>query len=243
MSHFRVLDDAAGICRVAEDKKRITLFRVRLELDHLFVCTSAGAPQAERLVELGLNEGPPNEHPGQGTASRRFAFRNAMIELLWVREPREARSQSTARTMLWERWFGRAEGACPFGICVRPVDSHEATQPFAAWEYRPAYLSAPLSMHIGEAGLEEPMWVYLSFLTRVQREQWFCEHPVGIREITGLTLHSPVPLRSNASEKLVESAIVQITIGPSYLLEIEFDQNRHKQQIDLRPNLPLLFHL
>ena len=31
-----------------------------------------------------------------------------------------------------------------------------------AWEYRPAYLPDPLSMQIGEAGIEEPMWVHLS---------------------------------------------------------------------------------
>ena len=33
------------------------------------------------------------------------------------------------------------------------------------------------------------MWIYLSFMRRTQRENWFIEHPVGIREITGLTLH------------------------------------------------------
>jgi hypothetical protein len=41
-------------------------------------------------------------------------------------------------------------------------------------------------MHIGDAGVEEPMWVYLSFMRRAQREQWFVEHPIGVREITGL---------------------------------------------------------
>jgi hypothetical protein len=52
---------------------------MRIELDHLFVCASPGAPEAEKLVEFGLQEGPPNQHPGQGTANRRFSFANAMI--------------------------------------------------------------------------------------------------------------------------------------------------------------------
>ena len=43
-----------------------------IELDHIFVFTSAGAPEAESLIELGFEEGPGNVHPGQGTSNRRF---------------------------------------------------------------------------------------------------------------------------------------------------------------------------
>ena len=49
-----------------------------IELDHLFVCTAPGAPEAEELIRFGLREGPPNQHPGQGTACHRFSFANAM---------------------------------------------------------------------------------------------------------------------------------------------------------------------
>ncbi|AFY78420.1 MAG: hypothetical protein IGR93_19055 [Hydrococcus sp. C42_A2020_068] len=54
------------------------------ELDHLFICTAIGAPEADRLLSFGLTEGTPNIHPGQGTANRRFFFHNVMLELLWV---------------------------------------------------------------------------------------------------------------------------------------------------------------
>lgn len=216
---------------------------MRVELDHLFVCAAPGAPEAEKLVKFGLHEGSPNQHPGQGTANRRFAFVNAMIELLWVSDTREAQSQSTRRTLLWERWSGREDNASPFGICLRPADSQDTDPPFPAWEYRPAYLSDPLFMHIGEVGIEEPMWFYLSFMRRVHREQWFVEHPIGIREITGLTLTTPVPLRSNASQKIVESGILVTRTGAKSLLEIEFDGNRRKEHMDFRPHLPFVFHL
>ena len=216
---------------------------MRIELDHLFVCTAPGAPEAEKLVQFGLHEGPPSQHAGQGTASRRFAFANAMIELLWVSDAREAQSQSTRRTLLWERWSGREDNASPFGICLRPVDSQDTGPPFPAWEYRPAYLSDPLFMHIGEVGIEEPMWVYLGFMRRVHREQRFIEHPLGIREITGLTLTTPLPLRSNLSQKIVESGILATRAGTTSLLEIEFDGNRRKEYMDFRPHLPLVFQL
>jgi hypothetical protein len=216
---------------------------MRIELDHLFVCTAPGAPEAEKLVQFGLHEGPPNQHPGQGTANRRFTFANAMIELLWVSDPNEAHSPNTRRTLLWERWSARKENACPFGICVRPVDSQDAEPPFPGWEYRPTYLPDPLFMHIGEVGIEEPMWVYLSFQRRAQYKKRFAEHPVGIREITGLTLTTGMPLRSSVSQKIVESGILSPRTGATPLLEIEFDGKRQRKRADFRPRLPFVFQL
>ncbi len=101
------------------------------ELDHLFICTSVGAPEADRLIEFGLTEGSPNVHPGQGTANRRFFFQNAMLELLWVRDSAEAESETTRPTRLWERWTGRNNGACPFGFCFRPATSQPGELPFS----------------------------------------------------------------------------------------------------------------
>jgi hypothetical protein len=216
---------------------------MRIELDHLFVCTAPGAPEAEELVRFGLREGPPNRHPGQGTANRRFAFANTMIELLWVSDAKEAQSECARRTLLWERWSGREGEASPFGICLRPVDSQNTESPFPAWEYRPAYLPNSLAMHIGEAGVEEPMWVYLSFMRRVDRVLRFVEHPIGIREITSLALTTPVPLRSDVSQRMVESGILSAQKGPRSLLEIGFDGNRRKEIVDFRPRLPLVFQL
>jgi hypothetical protein len=71
-----------------------------VELDRAFVCTALDAPKADLLVAFGLAEGTPNTHPGQGTANRRFYFRNAMLELVWVRDEREARSPLVAPTRL-----------------------------------------------------------------------------------------------------------------------------------------------
>ncbi len=180
---------------------------MRIELDHLFVCTAPGAPAAEKLVQFGLHEGPPNQHPGQGTTCRRFAFANAMIELFWVSDASEAQNQSTRRTLLWERWSGREAQASPFGICLRPVDPQDTGPPFPAWEYRPAYLSDPLFMYIGEVGIEEP------------------------------------PLRSPVAQRIVESGVLSARTGATSLLEIEFDGNRRKEQVDFRPHLPFVFQL
>src|SRR5215471_2684922 len=196
---------------------------MQIELDHLFVCTARGAPEAEELVQFGLHEGLPNKHPGQGTACRRFSFANAMIELFWVSDVSEAQGPGTRRSMLWERWSGRDGEASPFGICLRPIDPKEAEPPFPAWEYRPIYLDEPLCMHIGDAEITEPMWVYMSFMLRSHREGHFTEHSIGIREITALTLTTPVPLISAASQIVIDNGVLSTREGEKSLLEIEFD--------------------
>jgi hypothetical protein len=216
---------------------------MQIELDHLFVCTSVGAPEAEDLVRFGLQEGPPNQHPGQGTANRRFAFVNAMLELLWVSDAREAQSERIQRTQLFRRWSGRGRETCPFGIALRPAHPDCITPPFPAWEYRPIYLPDPLVMHVAESGLEEPTRFFLNFMTRADRERQFIEHPARVRRITGLELISPVALRSSASQTMVESSVLSSRKGPEFLLQIEFDGNRCNQYVDFRPKLPLIFRL
>ena len=85
------------------------------------------------------------------------------------------------------------------------------------------------------------MWVFLGFLRRFDRQQWFLEHPIGIREITRVTLTTPVALRSTASRVAVENGILYVREGPKHVLEIEFDGNQRNQIADFTSHLPLVF--
>jgi hypothetical protein len=53
-----------------------------IALDHFFILTEPGSPQADLVSGIGLKEGASNNHPGQGTANRRFFFSNSTLELL-----------------------------------------------------------------------------------------------------------------------------------------------------------------
>ena len=79
-----------------------------------------------------------------------------------------------------------------------------------------------LANYIAEAGVEEPMWIYLSSLRRAYCEQRYIKHLVDIREIAGLTLTSPSQLRSHAAQTMVQRGILSIRSGAKPLLEIEF---------------------
>ena len=151
------------------------------EIDHVLIFTSIGAPEAERLIVFGLTEGSPNRHPGQGTANRRFFFDNAMLELLWVENPKEAQSEGIRRLGLWERWSRRDAGACPFGICYRPASEPGIAPPFKSWHYQPPY--APITIAVAIA----PLLFYLGHVGRQARDEPRA-HPARIRNLSSAVI-------------------------------------------------------
>jgi hypothetical protein len=214
------------------------------ELDHVFICTTVGAPEAELLRDFGLTEGEPNVHPGQGTANRRFFFHNAMLELLWVHDPEQAQSVHTGPTRLWERWYGRDRDASPFGICLRPQHPETEALPFPAWEYTPAYVPAPWVIHVGTNApvLTEPFLFYLAFGRRP--DQAGSRHPMahaaGLREITALRVQSLQPASlSLVLQAAVHTGAVRWCAGSQYHMAIGFDGEAQGNLMDFRPALPL----
>jgi hypothetical protein len=213
------------------------------ELDHIFICCAEGAPESDLLVEQGLVEGSPNNHPGQGTANRRFFFGNAYLELLWVNVAEEAQSEAVAPMQLWERWQHRSSAACPFGIVFRPRSTAIPAQaPFPTWSYRPSYLPAGFAIELGrELALSEPLLFYLPFARppgSLQPQPTV--HPAGIGAITGVSV--TLPHGREPSETLqcaLDGGLLTIAKGPAYQLDLAF--TGEGRPLDFRPGLPLAF--
>jgi hypothetical protein len=211
-----------------------------VELDHVFFCCDAGAPEADFLRSQGLREGSGNVHPGQGTANRRFFFSNAYLELLWVSDAAEAQSAGVLPAQLWVRWLRRRSGACPFGIVYRPRSASAAVSPFPAWSYRPSYLPSGLAIEVGrDMPLAEPQLFYLPFArSRDGLKRQPTEHPAGIGAIAGVSV--TLPAQSESSETLrcaLAGGLLAVAKGPEYHLEIAF--TGEGRELDLRPDLPL----
>jgi hypothetical protein len=204
------------------------------EFDHLFILTDIGASEANRLSSFGLVEGSSRTHRGQGTANRCFFFHNAMLELLWIHDPEEAKSEPIHLTRLWERSTNRNNGS-------------EDTVAFSSWAYRPPYLPETMSIAVATNSdvLTEPMLFQISFAQRpdgysAQKSQPL-EHSVGLREITRVELVSPAA--NNPSPELqavLDTNQVKLRIGTEYFVELGFDEEVQGQQVDFRPGLPLI---
>ena len=224
------------------------------EFDHLFILTDVGAPEADRLSCLGLAEGRSRIHHGQGTTNRCFFFHNAMLELLWIHDPEEAQSEPIRRTRLWERWrpapqatTNRNNGACPFGICLRPAVGSEGTVAFSSWAYHPPYLPETMSIAVATNSdvLTEPMLFQTPFGKRPDRDPVEklqpLNHGVGFCEITRVELVSPAA--NNPSPELqaiIDTNQVKLRIGNEYFVELGFDGEVQEKRVDFRPGLPLI---
>lgn len=237
----------ADVCLVALDhvtggKKPEAI----VELDHIFVCTRKGAPEAELLRAFGLAEGSGNIHPGQGTANRRFFFHNVMLELLWLQNPEEAKSLVTSPTGLFERCSLSDPNVSPLGFCFRPGEQAENPIPFPAWDYRPVFFPAPLVVKVGEAPLVEPMWFYLDFLSKPDpdelRQREPVDHGTGFREVTAVSVTLPSVLPLSAPATILNNVNgFSVQSGDRHGVEIEFDGGSAGKQHDFRPELPLVF--
>lgn len=218
-----------------------------MEIDHIFLRTQSGAPEATRLLQLGLTEGSANQHAGQGTANRRFFFENAFIELLWIADATEVHSPVSAPTQLARRLNLADPLASPFGICLRP-SAGERTAPFPSWPYRPAYLPAGMQVEIAsDARLCEPMWFFLAQAVApaqtVAARRQPLQHALGLRSLSAIRITvASTEDWSTAAQAARASTGLTLQHGTAHLLELTFDQGRLGRSFDLRPALPLILH-
>lgn len=218
-----------------------------MELDHIFIRTTKGAPEGDLLLDFGLVEGTPNTHPGQGTANRRFFFHNMMIELLWIDDYEEVQSERTKPMRLFERLSTSNPEISPFGICFRPSDNSIGKPTFATWDYKPQYLPNSLSIQVGsKTPLCEPMWFYVSFAKRSDSFPREKSQPINnklsLKEVTAatVTINNTCNL-SEVAQEISKLHNFKLKESDQNLLELEFDYGREGKFHDFRPDLPLIF--
>lgn len=176
-----------------------------------------------------------------GRACRRFFFSNAMLELLWLEDEAQARSDQTRATRLWERL---SSDVSPFGIILRPAPGSDPACPWMSWSCRPQEMPG-LELEIAaDTELEEPMWCYLK-RGRAPAE-WPAErrqpldHPAGFREITRVLIGCRSVREGSVTSIMAQSGVVAVQTGREHSLELEFDGGSKGTTLDFRPTLPLI---
>jgi hypothetical protein len=215
-----------------------------MQIDHIFVCVpKGGRREAGRLLDLGILEGPPNNHPGQGTACRRFFFDNFMLELIWVEDAAEAFANPVGLGERWSAVMAATRNASPFGMILRPkMDGDLPAAPFPHWEYRPETMPGLRLWIASETSIEEPMWCVLPIRSGGSGAvpQRSTEHPAGMRELTSVRLHSPAHFTLDPRAFAGEVIDWQESATGRHWIELEFDSGASGRVADLRPELPVL---
>lgn len=218
---------------------------MKVELDHVFIFVSQGAPEAKRLIDIGFREGSGRSHPGQGTSNRRFFFKNVYLELIWVRDVEEVRSQS--RTMLWERSLWKQNNFSPFGMGFRIISQDNETLSINTWDYKPPYIPKETSIKIVDNKkryCKEPMFFFvpsgISPDSSPEFSKDWLKHKDNIGEITSVRVVSPNAENLSPAAKWFQNlGLISMKKGNIHLMELRFDKAKRDKFIDLQPDLPL----
>lgn len=202
-----------------------------IHVDHLFICTATGAPEAELLLDAGVTEGSPNIHPGQGTANKRFFFENGYLELLWVSDEAESRSPLAAPTRLWERWIKRGESTSPFGICLSSQVGVNGHLPFSTWRYKPDYLPQGRQILFADGlSLAEPEIFVLDWPHLWSPGTEPTEHASGLQRIRSVSIGLSRPDSvSDTLSAAVDAGFFKIHKSDSHELIVDFTANRETE--------------
>ena len=205
--------------------------------DHFFILTAPGAPEAQLLSDIGLIEGTPNDHPGQGTANRRFFLSNCALELLYVRDAREADEGPAHRLRFPER--ASDPGASPFGLVFKG-DPGLVNAPFAGWHYQPDYFEPGRGFVVGDNSelLAEPLCILMPFDPPAPTGQPLPGEPFA--RVTELRIFVPVENPTPVLETVSKVDRISLRTGTAHLLEVVFNHEKERQVRDLRPALPMV---
>lgn len=210
-----------------------------IELDHFLVIVEPGAPEADRLTDIGLVEGTSNDHSGQGTANRRFFFSNWGLELAYVRDAEEALNGKASGLRIVER--AADHNASPFGLIVHRT-TDDTDDPFPGWHYYPEYFSTDKYFVVGENSdvFEEPLCICMPIMAPARPEQ--PPQADSFTHVTEVIINVPVDQPSTVLQTVGECDGVSLCIGEPHCMEIVFKDGVEGRSKDLRPDLPLIIH-
>jgi hypothetical protein len=163
-----------------------------MNIDHIFIFTDDEGKVADELVEFGLNEGSSRIHVGQGTTNRKFYFDNFFLEILWVHNESEIKSESIKQTGLWQRADFKKNNSSPFGLCL--VNSEEVEPIFKnSFKYQPDYFPQGQVISILKQETQPTLpWTFLlPFKGQKKNETEPTKHANGINLLTKATFEYP----------------------------------------------------
>lgn len=228
-----------------------------LELDHVFIWVTRGAPEAKTIENAGLKAlDEISKHTGQGTSSRVFIFENAYLELIWIDDEQAATKNATRTGIdMLTRANWKQTKASPFGIGLHRIPGATTAIPFPVIEYWAEWMKENTLIHFAKAvsSRKEPMYFVLpdyiaipDAATREKQRQTnpdyerMLKHPLGVSKLTNVRISTVEKALTETAGILTRNGVVRIESGRAPLMELTFDGGAQKKAVDLQPQLPLV---
>jgi len=207
-----------------------------LTLDHIFILVDAGASEAQLLTEIGLMEGARSDHPGQGTANRRFFFENFFLEFIYLRDAAEARNGPGAGLRFCERQANA--DLSPFGLVFRTTHaSHD--EPFSYWKYYPDYFKGQHYFLVGNNSDEllEPLVICMPTTLPEISSSLVPENPE--LRLTSATISVPVQQPTETLNTTTGCQPLDFRFDQPHHIALAFNEGRGGRSVDFADKLPL----
>jgi hypothetical protein len=206
-----------------------------MDIDHIFIFTDSKGKAADQLVSFGLTEGSGRIHKGQGTTNRKFYFENFFLEILWVHDENEIKSDLVKPTGLWQRANYQTNNFSPFGLCL--VNTNETDSLFEkSLKYQPNYFPSGLFIDIltNENQPELPWTFRLPFKEHKKNEVEPTAHTNGIKRLTKAQFTYRNLDSGNFVEKFKNESKIKFVADSDSKLLLTFDDNAQGRQKEIR---------
>ena len=225
-----------------------------LELDHIFIWVTKGAPEIKALTDIGLQVfGETSHHIGQGTASKTFIFENAYLELIWI-DDEQAATKNAARTGvdMKTRAQWKQTAASPFGVGLHYLPGKVGAAPFPVIPYWAEWMKPDTSIEFAQSvtTYKEPMFfilpAYLSVSDAALQELLRRNRPkveaqgLDVKRITEVRITTAEKKLTSTADILSRNKVVITRGGKVAVMEITFDDGKQGKKFDLRASLPLV---
>lgn len=201
-----------------------------MKADHIFIFAESGKV-ADKLVEFGLVEGSSRIHTGQGTINRKFYFENFFLEILWVHNEKEIKSDLVRPIGLWERADHKRNEFSPFGLCI--VNDEDNNSLFEnSYKYQPDYFPGGMLIEIlkNENQPQLPWTFRLPFKGQKKNDTEPKDHKNGIKSLTKVTFNCKGLTADKYLHYFKDQSNIEFTSSNEYGLVLTFDNNQQQER-------------
>jgi hypothetical protein len=202
-----------------------------MNIDHIFIFTDDNGKIADKLVEFGLVEGSNRVHIGQGTANRKFYFENFFLELVWVHNEAEIKSELVKPIGLWQRADYKRNKFSPYGLGFE--NSEDTNRLFEnSFKYQPDYFPKDVTIEFlkNENQPHLPWTFRLPFKGQKNNETEPINHKNGINRLTKAIFKYKCSISDKYLDNFKNDPIIEFTVSADYGLTLIFDNKEQEKR-------------
>jgi hypothetical protein len=225
-----------------------------LQLDHIFIWVNKDSPEIDIFRKAGFTSVISGVHKGQGTAGKYIFFLNFYIELLYIYDENEAANNLDnfgCDYIMRSKWYQNKSSS--FGLGLKMTSFDQKKIPFSFKVYKSSWmrdrglLMATNNQNIYDPlvfvvfpNMEFPYYNSIEEMLTDNKPDDFKQNHIHANGIKTLTSYKIITTSTSEIIETIAKNGIKIENGKSEKLELTFDNQLKKQEIDLQPSLPII---